>query len=512
MAHWRSYVNKVLVRTWNIIQVIGIALRIIFKHLRVRVVEIASQAGAATSLLAISLTVNRRLHPCERLLWLLILLLSIYTALMLSDLQRQRFLTSPTVISVDRDYRGWNGSLPAVTLCYYDHIDSFKANEFIQDIWNVSIVDEDYFFFMDFLYAVVNATTSNYADIAKYAEDERFDQIDLHEMIQLIDRPFEQLISSFDANFRVQVQQVMTERGLCYAINAPMAEVLNGKPVIYEQMPLPLSCQYGKQQCYIRMDLYESTGVIDVHSPFEVSATHANIIPLHTSDEITASFKVLETVASKNLRQLSVAQRKCVFNDEETSYLKIYSKSVCLARCRAIMALEMCNCVPFFYQFVDGPSCSPAGFECLLDFKWPIWALHICKCPSTCTEIEYTMQTVKKSSWGVKNNDDGMGSDTATSSFRWDLIPPKVRMRRDVVFSFEDLIVSFGGAMAFFVGVSVMGLVQMCHVILYNVLRDLFKLLRCILAYGRIFRQRYIKPPTISLEATTELPPFEYVN
>jgi len=104
------------------------------------------------------------------------------------------------------------------------------------------------------------------------------------------------------------------------------------------------------------------------------------------------------------------------------------------------MALEMCNCVPFFYPYVDGPSCNPAGFECLLDFKWPIWALHICKCPSTCTEIEYTMQTVKKSSWGVKNNEEVASSETATSSFRWDLIPPKVRMRRDVVYSFEDLV------------------------------------------------------------------------
>lgn len=164
--------------------------------------------------------------------------------------------------------------------------------------------------------------------------------------------------------------------------------------------------------------------------------------------------------ASKNLRELSVEQRKCVFNDEETSNLKvdieywlytylcwvppmstqIYSKSLCLARCRAIMALEMCNCVPFFYPFVDGPSCNPAGFECLLDFKWPIWALHICKCPSTCTEIEYTMQTVKKSSWGMKNVEESASVETATSSFRWDLIPPKVRFRRDVVFSFEDLI------------------------------------------------------------------------
>lgn len=35
---------------------------------------------------------------------------------------------------------------------------------------------------------------------------------------------------------------------------------------------------------------------LDVHSPYEVSASEANIIALHKSDEITASFKVLETV------------------------------------------------------------------------------------------------------------------------------------------------------------------------------------------------------------------------
>ncbi|XP_017147816.1 pickpocket protein 19 [Drosophila miranda] len=489
-----------------------------------RLREMAEIAGAEAGVLAISLIVNRQLHTLERSIWLVVVLSSIYAAIMLSGLQYERYLNSPTVISVDRDYRGWNGSLPAVTLCYYDHIDSFKANEYIQDVWNVSIIDEDYFYFMDFLYAVVNATASNYAELAKFAEDERFDQVDLYELIQRVDRPFEQVISSFDANFKVHVQMVMTERGSCYAINSPMSSVLSGKPIVYEEMEQPLSCQYGKQQCYIRMDLYESTGVLDVHSPYEVSATEANIVALHKSDEITASFKVLETVASKNLYELSVAQRKCVFNNEETSNLKIYSKSLCLARCRAVMALEMCNCVPFFYQFVEGPGCNPAGFECLLDFKWPIWALHICKCPSTCTEIEYTMQTVKKSSWGVKNNDEVASSETATSSFRWDLIPPKVRMRRDVVYSFEDLIVSFGGALAFFVGVSVLGLVEMGHVLFHNMLLDISTLIRWVYTQARrhrVIHREVAEASTsrhrhsqqrLSLADTAELPPFDYVN
>ncbi|XP_017073111.1 sodium channel protein Nach [Drosophila eugracilis] len=524
-------------RVWHWIKGIsGRILRGLLAFLRVllaggvrvydRLWDVIAQAGAETGLLALSLCVNRSIHLLERVFWLAVVISSVIAALVLSRFQLERYFSSPTVISVDRDYRGWNGSLPAVTLCYYDHIDSFKANEYIQEVWNVSIIDEDYFYFMDFLYAVVNATAGNYAELAKFSEDERFDQIDLYDMIQRVDRPFEQVISSFDSGFKVHVQRVMTERGSCYAINSPMSTVLSGQPVAYELMPQPLSCQYGKQQCYIRMDLYESTGVLDVHSPFEVSATEANIVALHKSDEITASFKVLETVASKNLRQLSVAQRKCVFNNEETSNLKIYSKSLCLARCRAVMALEMCNCVPFFYPYVEGPSCNPAGFECLMDFKWPIWALHICKCPSTCTEIEYTMQTVKKSSWGVKNNEEVASSETATSSFRWDLIPPKVRMRRDVVYSFEDLVVSFGGVLALFVGVSVMGLVEMGHVLIYNCLMDIFSILRMV--FGRLRRcWRRVDHKTeanhlnsrlhhlndrLSLADTAELPPFDYVN
>lgn len=204
-------------------------LKDILKACLGRMREVIAMAGAETGLLAISLIVNRRLHVMERALWLVVVLSSVITALVISNVQLGRYFTSPTVISVDRDYRGWNGSLPAVTLCYYDHIDSFKANEYIQEVWNVSIIDEDYFYFMDFLYAVVNATAGNYAELVKFAEDERFDSIDLYEMITRVDRPFEQVISSFDANFDVHVQMVMTERGSCYAINSPMSTVLSGQ-------------------------------------------------------------------------------------------------------------------------------------------------------------------------------------------------------------------------------------------------------------------------------------------
>lgn len=119
--------------------------------------------------------------------------------------------------------------MPAITLCYYDHIDSYKANEYILENWNVSIVDEDYFYFMDFLYAVVNASAMNYADLAKFSEDERFDDVDLYDIVQAIDKPFEQIINTFEGNFDISVNTAMTERGSCYIINSAMGEVLGAK-------------------------------------------------------------------------------------------------------------------------------------------------------------------------------------------------------------------------------------------------------------------------------------------
>ncbi|XP_046810098.1 acid-sensing ion channel 5 [Lucilia cuprina] len=468
---------------------IAFAIKSSLRFLYQRATGFLRNVGDETGILALKLMFNRNLHIIERIFWFLTFVVAIYGALFITKSQIIRHLKSPTVISVDRNYRDWVGYMPAITLCYYDHIDSYKANEYILENWNVSIVDEEYFYFMDFLYAVVNASATNYADLAKFSEDERFDDVDLYDIITAIDKPFEQIINTFEGNFEISVTTAMTERGSCYIINSAIGEVLGASFQGFDDLKKPLKCKFGKQQCFIKIDLLESTGVIDVHSPFEISSTDSSFIALQKSDEIIASYKVVETIETPNLRDLSFEQRKCVFNDEETSELKIYSKTLCLAKCRAMMAMEMCDCVPFFYTFVDQKSCNPAGFECLLDFKWPVWALHICKCPNTCIEMEYTLQTVKKSSWGISNLDDSGKSDVVTSSFRWDLIPPKVRFRRDVVFSFEDLLVSFGGTLALFLGFSILSLIHFIYALVKRVFEDFYDLLRLIfMSFHRLWQ------------------------
>lgn len=94
-----------------------------------------------------------RLHPLERLIWLFLIVLAIFFAFHISSKQYSRYIASPTVISLERDYREWNGTLPAITICYHKRIDEKKAEELIYRFWNVKKGEFSWFFdFFNFYY------------------------------------------------------------------------------------------------------------------------------------------------------------------------------------------------------------------------------------------------------------------------------------------------------------------------------------------------------------------------
>lgn len=102
--------------------------------------------------------------------------------------------------------------------------------------------------------------------------------------------------------------------------------------------------------------------------------------------------------ATDSLRKLNIVQRKCLFNDESIQELPVYSYQACILVCRAQAALRLCNCRPYYYPFMNGTSCSPAGLLCLAINKWPQSAGN-CVCAKTCVEIVYTQNSLKKINW-----------------------------------------------------------------------------------------------------------------
>jgi hypothetical protein len=102
--------------------------------------------------------------------------------------------------------------------------------------------------------------------------------------------------------------------------------------------------------------------------------------------------------ASDALRKLSIVQRKCLFNDESIEQLPVYSYNACNLVCRANAALRLCGCRPYYYPFMNGTSCPPAGLLCLAINNWPKSA-GTCGCSKTCVEIIYTQNSLKKINW-----------------------------------------------------------------------------------------------------------------
>jgi Amiloride-sensitive sodium channel len=58
---------------------------------------------------------------------------------------------------------------------------------------------------------------------------------------------------------------------------------------------------------------------------------------------------------------------------------------------------------------------------------------------------------------------DGGIPFTQKSSFRYEIIAPRMRLKRDVLFSYEDLIVSFGGVVGLFLGFHLWGVSELVY-------------------------------------------------
>ena len=136
-------------------------------------------------------------------------------------------------------------------------------------------------------------------------------------------------------------------------------------------------------------------------------------IYLHASDEVT-SFDLLpqfvyenvfivelsvimrETFTTKDVSQLSPAQRKCIFQTEiDLKYFNkdFYSLSSCMIQCRMEKALKLCKCIPPFYLPSKGSSreCSTQDeLKCLKENRHNITRTKECShCLLGCMNIVY---------------------------------------------------------------------------------------------------------------------------
>lgn len=126
----------------------------------------------------------------------------------------------------NKDFRDWNGTLPAITFCYHKRIDAVKAKNLIKQFWNVEPTDSEYEHFMDYVNLVANASIYSFRAFNRYVNDKRLEFIDMGMIARNVAPDINALISSFDSNLKPTIVEILTERGICHNVNGILSSTL----------------------------------------------------------------------------------------------------------------------------------------------------------------------------------------------------------------------------------------------------------------------------------------------
>ncbi|PSN31707.1 hypothetical protein C0J52_23618 [Blattella germanica] len=194
-----------------------------------------------------------------------------------------------------------------------------------------------------------------------------------------------------------------------------------------------------------------------------------------------------QMVASQELRHLYPMQRGCLFQDETVNaHPPIYTYNICKMECRKKMALHFCNCIPFFYRTLGRETtCNTTGMACLAKYKDNITNdvfrnRELCPCYQQCESMDFTIEkeTTEEICYLLKALSEKVSELHNWDGFRESLYEvleekiqfrikieeyTKTRYRRDIIFSYEDLVVSFGGTVSLFLGCSILSGVELVY-------------------------------------------------
>lgn len=146
---------------------------------------------------------------------------------------------------------------------------------------------------------------------------------------------------------------------------------------------------------------------------------HPSKVYLHSAEEITGNdildsftweenfaidllITMKQTYTTDDAKQLTIGQRKCIFQDEvDLGYFKndIYSISACMIQCRMKKANKYCKCIPPFYAPATGSyrECSWSDFQCLKDNLENITDIKGCQhCELSCLNTVYESEKYSK--------------------------------------------------------------------------------------------------------------------
>ncbi|KAF9417974.1 hypothetical protein HW555_005119, partial [Spodoptera exigua] len=262
--------------------------------------------------------------------------------------------SEPVVVSLQRDYRSWWTTFPAVTACFLDRVQPDKAREVVEDTWNVTEESdpEKYQYYYEFIELIADVSfRENLQNFWKYQNDDTVKGIDLLDLALTVHPSSVLQVIVSNNDHEVHWNPVMTEVGMCLTFNSLYAEFQHMlQEVDWTPFDL-LQCHYHSGRCSVRIDSMNNAVRYFIHSPYEISTAISNptgeVLP---GEELIIDYKVVEIQASPSVKTLRPEQRRCKYPDEWISdSIRAYSFSLCQMHCRSRMAVMFCGCRPYFH-------------------------------------------------------------------------------------------------------------------------------------------------------------------
>ncbi|CAH1641967.1 unnamed protein product [Spodoptera littoralis] len=377
-----------------------------------------------------------RRHWIERLLWVVVTVLCVWGALDVALGQLQRYNESPTVVTLEKDFRSWDFFLPAQTLCFNNRVDSKKLPAVVKKYFGVEPSDDQYQSYVRLVKAIANSDILHLQGFQEFGDMET--SVDMFGVA--VDIMPDNLIKTKSSDgVAYPWIPVMTEAGVCHTTNClAVADVAVGPLKPNATAGWPGSCTYASLSCFIITDI-PANGRFYVHSPYDVMDLSVGWTDIILTLVRTTELSVMESRCGRGVKDLSPSRRGCSYMDEpRLSGRKVHSTNTCRLACRSNLAKELCNCVPFYYFYDDGPPCTPKGMWCLANNAHKLLRNNDkkCSCVPQCMDCNYKEMTVEDQIW--RNPPFNLHG-----SIKYSVQAPQTRYTREIVFHFQDLVGKF---------------------------------------------------------------------
>ncbi|XP_050563582.1 sodium channel protein Nach-like [Spodoptera frugiperda] len=416
---------------------------------------------------------NTELHWFERIFWAACFGAACAVMFVLVSAQYTRLVEAPTVNSVEKDYLNWNVSYPTIVLCPMSKIDDEIFADYVNETFNNTGYNLESFYS-----AIISVSLEalNVLDLLPPPEILKLIKPEDYAKIAAdLFKKFKNKTLTTMPKWPITIDTAMTEMGMCHIINSNVAILddptkWSDSSVAYAKNNIELSVH--DMDFFVQILNYANVYKVYTLSPDEVILSGTPALTFESEGFLSFGVQITSTRASEDLKYIPLQLRKCRFMHETTTKrYPIYSYNRCLMDCRIKMIFKLCNCIPHFYKPLDHETiCNLAELECVLEYKKEIMKLSIdnetmerfdntddlprsfrdCGCLGNCEEDVF------------KNDHEQFVPTVGLNRMRLSVSAfPKVRVRREIIFSFYDLFLRSGGVVNLCIGTSVISIMEL---------------------------------------------------